>query len=115
MKQCTECLKWFNNEQQRCHECCVQLSENEASSEDANTGYFAIGNNELNVDTVNEGDVVSYRGMEHPIKFGHNAKSNEKSKAIGFITHNGTSYLVAVNGRLLGGVTLVERNNQHCK
>lgn len=34
MKQCPECLKWFNNEKQRCPECCVQLSENKTSSED---------------------------------------------------------------------------------
>lgn len=68
-------------------------------------------NEELTGDIVNEGDIVSYRGMEHPIKFGHNAKSNEKSKTTGFITHNGTIYLVAINGILLNGVTLIKKNH----
>lgn len=43
MKQCPACMKWFDNDQQRCPDCCVQLSENEVSSEDASDGTFATG------------------------------------------------------------------------
>jgi len=79
--------------------------------------YIAIGNEELaEALTVNEGDIVSIvvDGTRHEgaVKFGDCFVDGERIKCntIGAITiTDGRVILVAVSGRLLSGVTLIER------
>ena len=79
--------------------------------------YIAIGNEELaEALTVNEGDIVSIvvDGTRHEgaVEFGDRIVDGERIKCntIGAINlPDGRVILVAVSGRLLSGVTLIER------
>ena len=77
--------------------------------------YLAIGNEELGT-PVSEGDIVAITidGTRHEgaVKFGDRIVDGEriKSNTIGAIRiTDGRVILVAVSGRLLSGVTLIER------
>ena len=79
------------------------------------TPYLAVGNNELGT-PVSEGDIVAVTidGTRHEgaVKFGDRIVDGEriKSNTIGAIRiTDGRVILVAVSGRLLSGVTLIER------
>ena len=79
------------------------------------TPYLAIGNDELGA-PVGEGDIVSIvvDGTRHKgaVEFGDRIVDGERIKCntIGAITiTDGRVILVAVSGRLLSGVTLIER------
>ena len=79
------------------------------------TPYLAIGNEELGT-PVSEGDIVAVTidGTRHEgaVKFGDRIVDGERVKCdtIGAINlPDGRVILVAVSGRLLSGVTLIER------
>ena len=79
--------------------------------------YIAIGNEELaEALAVNEGDIVAITidGTRHEgaVKFGDRIVDGEriKSNTLGAIRiTDGRVILVAISGRLLSGVTLIER------
>ena len=82
---------------------------------EADTPYLAIGNEELGT-PVSEGDIVAVTidGTCHEgaVKFGDRIVDGEriKSNTIGAIRiTDGRVILVAISGRLLSGVTLIER------
>ena len=79
------------------------------------TPYLAIGNEELGA-PVSEGDIVAITvdGTRHEgaVTFGDRIVDGERIKCntIGAITiTGGRVILVAISGRLLSGVTLIER------
>ena len=49
MKQCPECLSWYNNDMDRCPTCKVGLIQNEYSHSDAHEGFFPKEKSRINL------------------------------------------------------------------
>jgi len=76
--------------------------------------FLAVGNEELH-DFVSAGDTVELMIDSKPVQCtvdcSTNPKTGEKTNTLMFVTHNGTSYLVGIMGKLLSGITVIRRAN----
>ena len=71
------------------------------------TGYVGFGNDKLaKLPKVDEATMIECLqcGGEHPIEFGIDAETGQKTNLVGFYKCKGTSYLASVGGKLVAGV-----------
>lgn len=68
-----------------------------------NTPFVAIGNDELG-DSVKKGDLLCKGDMKGRLEYGKDRTTGEESSVLGFVTvEDGTSYLVAIQNKLVFG------------